>query len=90
MPLKALRTGAGLAIEGRYFPEGIDQALKRLRDKFRPALGDLADTDFLERSGDGRARLSVHPAYLRWDRATLMNHRVEEVREIGKVMPASK
>lgn len=84
---RALRTGAGLSLEGQFFPQGIDQALKRLRDKFRPALGGLADTDFIEASGDGGVRLSLPARLLRWDRSTLQSHRVEEVRAIGAVLP---
>ncbi|MGE0227475.1 MAG: hypothetical protein AB7I38_04000 [Dehalococcoidia bacterium] len=86
VPRKALRTGAGLSVEGRYFPSGIDQALKRLRDKFAPALGGALGTEFIEARGDGRVRLSVHPAYLQWDRDALVAHRVAEIQAIGGVL----
>lgn len=87
VPRKALRSGAGLSLEGQFFPSGIDSALGRLRDQFRPALSGAASTDFIEASGDGRVRLSVHRAYLRWDKSTLLAHRLTEIRAIGGLLP---
>jgi hypothetical protein len=68
-----LTYGADLDSEQALAPEGLEQALSRLRGPFRPALGDLKPTQLIEVRG-GRVRLSTHHRYVAWDLDALMLH----------------
>jgi len=71
LPRTDLRYGTGLDSEHVLAPEGLEQALSRLRAPFGPALGDLKPTQFIE-AREERVRLSTHRRYVAWDLDALM------------------
>jgi hypothetical protein len=78
-----LTYGADLDAEQALAPEGLEQALSRLRGPFRPALGDLKPTQLIEVRG-GRVRLSTHRRYVTWDLEVLMLHADGLIRELSR------
>lgn len=81
-----LRYGTGIDGETDLAPEGLDQALSRLRAPFQPALEGLERTDFIETSS-GRFRLSTHRRYVTWDRKALLGHQDKWVPRIAARLP---
>ena len=73
--------GGGLAEEGFYTPDGIEQAWSRLRAPLRPELAAL-----IERRG-GRVRLSTHRRYVSWDRRRLAEHVDDRVHALVRQLP---
>ncbi len=84
---EALRFGAGIDGEEVLAPEGLDQALGRLREPFRAALGDLVPTQFIEVHG-GKTRLSTHRRYVLFDRERLLEHENQEIVALARRLPA--
>jgi hypothetical protein len=82
----SLRTGRGLQAQDLYFPAGLDQAVSRLRDRFRPTLGHLDAREFLEFQ-HFRLRLSTHRSFVRYDKAALVAHPHEGVRAMATRLP---
>jgi hypothetical protein len=74
--------GTDLDSEQALAPEGLDQALSRLRGPFRAALGGLKPTQLIEARG-GRVRLSTHRRYVAWDLDILMLHADGVVRQLS-------
>jgi hypothetical protein len=77
-----LTYGADLDSEQALAPEGLDQALSRLRGPFRAALEGLKPTELIEVRG-GRVRLSTHRRYVAWDLDVLMLHADGVVRQLS-------
>ncbi len=65
---------------------GVHQAIARLRNSFRYALGDLRPLDFIERRGRGFL-LSTHPALIEVERKRLLKHTDDGIQELAKQLP---
>lgn len=71
----------GLAAEGYYKPEGLEQATARLRDSFQGALKQLDPIDFIEVRA-GMMRLSTHLRYVSWDSGSLSQHHDAKIKKL--------
>ena len=76
-------TGRGLVEEGYYNVASIDQALARLRDPFRSALGETRAEDFIEVSAS-RVRISTHARYVDVELDKVRQHPDARVRELAE------
>lgn len=81
-----LRYGTGIDSEGVLAPDGLDQALSRLRAPFQPALEGLQRTHFIE-ARSSHVRLSTHRGYVTWDREALLRHQDGWVRGLAARLP---
>ena len=81
-----IRYGTGVDGEMLLAPEGLDQALGRLRRALEPAFHGLKGTQLIE-VRDGRVRLSTHHRYITWDGKTLLQHEDKLVRALAKRLP---
>jgi hypothetical protein len=81
------RGHGGLSMEAGVAPQGIDQAIFRLRNALEPALGVLDPTDFIEGNGRGSVRLSTHRCYLRVNRSELGKHPRDAIRRLALELP---
>lgn len=82
----SIKEGGGLAEEGLYESEGLEQAISRLRTPFRTALGSTRPTEFVERKR-GMIRLSTPRPFLAFDREELNKHSDATVRELAMRLP---
>lgn len=80
------KQGADATGEGALAHDGLDQAVSHLRDRFRPALGGLEGTDFIE-FNRGQLRLSTHRAYIAVKREALLSHPDDVVRDLAGRLP---
>jgi len=65
-----------------YLSEDVEfQQIRRLRECFVRALGDLEPKDFIEGYRPKTLRVSVHPALVSWDEQKLLAHDNSRVRE---------
>jgi hypothetical protein len=78
----------GLAREPWAYFQGVEQLANKVRERFRPVLGDFKHTDFIQ-IVDRRVRLSTHASLVSFDRSWLMEHPNHVVREFAKRLPAS-
>ena len=76
----------GVAESGELLGYELDQALSRLRTSFRPLLGNLEATDFIQRLR-GRVRLSTHKRFVSARRDLLIEHQDELTREMAARLP---
>jgi hypothetical protein len=81
-----LTYGAGIDSEGVLAPDGLDQALSRLRAPFQPALEGLQRTHFIE-ARSSHVRLSTYRRYVTWDREALRGHQDGWVRGLAARLP---
>lgn len=84
-----MHSGGGLSDEGFYEPAGLEQALSRLRQPFRTALGHFKTKDFIERRR-GNIRLSTGSPYVTWDRKALLDHPDGVIRELARKLPEAQ
>lgn len=84
-----LRYGEGSDSEFTLAPEGLDQAVSRLRTCVRPALKGLKPTQFIEFKRK-RLRLSTHRAYVIANKQRLVNHPNEVIRSLAARLPTEK
>jgi 7-cyano-7-deazaguanine synthase in queuosine biosynthesis len=82
----SLRSGGGLAEEGIYFAEELDQAVGRLRWRLGPALQGLKGTQFVEVSRK-RVRLSTHRCFVIVARERLLQHPDGVIRLLATRLP---
>jgi hypothetical protein len=68
-------------------PDGIDQSINRLREKFTPALQGLPPTDFIEAFHQKHIRLSTHPAYIRYNKDILLHHHDAKIKQLASHLP---
>ncbi|MFQ6026806.1 MAG: hypothetical protein ACE5Q6_04740, partial [Dehalococcoidia bacterium] len=72
---------------GHIVPEGTEQALRRLRERFESPVGaSLKGTEFIEQDR-GRVRISTHRRYVTYDLRGLLGHRDEVVRLLAARLP---
>jgi len=64
--------------------DGAEQAIRRLRGAFIPALKGLAPTRFIEVYRPKHLRLSTHPRYITFDRNKLLNHPHPAIAELAE------
>lgn len=68
-------------------PDGLDQALRRLRERFESPVGSmLKGTRFIEQKRR-RVRLSTHKGYVTYDLRGLLTHPDSLVRELATRLP---
>jgi len=79
----SVRHGGGLADEGYYTSDGLEQAWSRLRGPLRAEFNSL-----IERSC-GRVRLSTHRRFVTWDAERLADHDAD-VRLLAERLPPSE
>jgi hypothetical protein len=77
----SMKTTSGLAAEGYYHPEGMEQAAARLRSQFRGALKRLSANAFIE-ARRGMIRLSTHFRFVSWDSEALLLHHDREIKRL--------
>jgi 7-cyano-7-deazaguanine synthase in queuosine biosynthesis len=83
---ETLKYGEALDSESALAPEGLDQAISRLRALVRPALKGLDAKKLIEVSR-GRVRLSTYNRYVLVDREHLLGHPDEVVRLLAERLP---
>jgi hypothetical protein len=81
-----MKRGGGLADEGIYFPEHLDQAADRLRARLGPALEGLKAKKYIEVQSK-KIRLSTHRACVSADRELLMSHTDKKIRSLAARLP---
>jgi hypothetical protein len=77
-----MKQGGGLAEEGIYFPEELDQAVGRLRWRLGPALEGLKSTKYIEVQRK-KIRLSTHRVCVSVDREALQKHPDDQIRQLA-------
>jgi hypothetical protein len=77
-----LKGGGGLANEGFYKPESLNQAWKRMRDPFAAALRGISTTDLFKLES-GQGRISTLRSRITWD-ASLLNSGDEKTKELAR------
>ena len=77
---------AECSVEEALFPEGIDQAVNRLRVRLDPALTGMRAADYVQVQRR-RVRLSTHRKYIRYDRSRLLAHPDEVIRKLASRLP---
>jgi len=77
----------GLIKEGFISPDGMDQAIRRLRNRFGPALKEIKPNEFIEASKMKHIRLSTHPRFIRYDKDKLFVHENPKVRKLARKLP---
>ena len=63
-------------------PQGLDQALSRMRKSFRGRIGNLGPMQFIEVQRS-RVRLSTHPKFIEVDCDALLRHPDDRVRQLA-------
>lgn len=86
VPRGSLSSGGGLADEGIYFAEGLDQAVGRLRWRLAPAFRGLKGTEVIEVSRK-QIRLSTHRRFVIVDRGRLLQHPDGVIRPLVNRLP---
>lgn len=81
-----MKQGGGLANEGIYFAEMLDQAASRLRCRLGPALEGLKATKYIEVQRK-RIRLSTHRACVSVDQEALLKHPNDQIRSLAAHLP---
>jgi hypothetical protein len=76
----------GLADEGIYFAEQLDQAVSRLRYRLAPALEGLKGTEYIQVQRR-KIRLSIHRAFVSADREILLRHPNRKIRSLAARLP---
>lgn len=84
---ESLRHGEGADWDGELAPDGLDQAISRIRTRIRPALEDIEPTDFVQVYRE-RVRISTHQRYVLAGRDRLLKHDDTIVRMLAKRLPA--
>ena len=64
-------------------PQGVDQAVSRLRKSFRGRIGSLGPREFIEVDRRG-VRLSTHPKFVDVDCDALLRHPEPRVQQIAQ------
>lgn len=77
----------GSIYEGLINLKGMDQAIRRLRDCFIPALKDLKPNKFIEAFKKNHLRLSTHPRFIRYNKDKLLAHENPKVRMLAQKLP---
>lgn len=72
--------------ENLIAPEGLEQAVSRLRSRFKSPLGGLKGNEFIERKS-WRVRISTHRKFITYDRNGLLNHFDPLVRQLVQRLP---
>ena len=85
----SLKYGFGIDGEGALMPQGVDQALARMRKPFRGRIGNLSRLEFIE-AQRGRIRLSTHRHYIQVDEAVLLKHLDERVQSLARRISQAK
>ncbi len=80
---------ADLKSAGYLSDDAEFQSIRRLRECFVRALGDLDTKDFVESYRPKTLRLSVHPALLSWDKEKLLTHDNVSIRKLAAELPES-
>jgi hypothetical protein len=70
----------------KFFPDGVDQAVSRLRQRLPQAVTGLSATDFIEVQRR-RIRISTHRDCLSFDRQLLLRHPDESVKRLIARLP---
>lgn len=83
---ESLRYGEGADWDGELAPDGLDQAISRIRTRIRPALNIVA-TSFIQ-SHHKRVRISTHRSYVFVDREKLLSHDDPIIRLLAERLPA--
>lgn len=83
---ESLKYGEGADWDGELAPEGLDQAISRIRTRIRPALKDTDPTAFIE-CHRKRARISTHMRYVFTNREKLLNHDDPIIRLLAERLP---
>ena len=81
-----MKQGGGLANEGIYFAEMLDQAVGRLRWRLGPALEGLKAINYIEVQRK-KIRLSTHRACVSVDREALLKHPDNQIRSLAAQLP---
>jgi hypothetical protein len=77
-----IRRDVTFGAEQGLIPDGLPQALSRLRKYFRGRVGSLSHREFIENKR-GRVRLSTHPRLVMVDCGALANHDNELVQKLA-------
>lgn len=67
-------------------PDGLEQAISRLRTRFKSPLGGLKGSEFIERK-NFRIRISTHRRFVTYDREGLFDHPDSLVRQWAQRLP---
>jgi hypothetical protein len=67
-------------------PEGLDQALSRLRSRLQSPLAGLKGTEFIERK-HWKVRISTHRKYVSYDKDRLLSHSDRVIRYLAQRLP---
>ncbi len=86
LALADLKYGEGVDGESEFAPDGMDQALSRLRKPFAGYLEGLPTNKLIERR-KGKVRLSTHRRCVTWDRERLLLHDNAAVRQLAERLP---
>jgi hypothetical protein len=84
---QSIRYGRQGENELTYAPEGLEQALSRLRKLVRGALGEMDAGAFIQRS-ENRVRISSHKRLVVYDRGALLAHKEKRVRMLAERLPS--
>ncbi len=84
--LEDLKYGEGIDGEAELAPDGIEQALSRLRKPFAGYLDGLPTSAFIERKR-GRVRLSTHHKCVSWNRELLLQHPDRAIQKLAARLP---
>ena len=83
-----LKYGEGVDGELALAPDGMEQALSRLRKPFAGYLEGLPTNKLIERgTGKSKVRLSTHRRCITWDRGRLLLHDNAAVRQLAERLP---
>lgn len=77
----------GLIGDCNINPDGMDQAIQRLRELFVPALRGLDAKSFIEANKPKHIRLSTHPAFISYNKDKLLHHEEERIRKWTRQLP---
>jgi hypothetical protein len=74
-----------LVSESEVAPQGLSQAIDRLRDRFKGVLGDLPARQFIERTSN-RLRLSTHKICVTVDAPKIAAHEDPVIARLGRAL----
>lgn len=85
---ESLKHGEGADWDGELAPEGLDQAISRIRARIRPALKEIDPKDFIQ-CHRSRVRISTHKRYVLVNRDKLLDHDDTIIRLLAERLPVS-